>query len=419
MAQEKAARTLSGVPLKLGLVGCGAWGREILNTLARLASAEVAAVCDTYPAMLRRTKDIAPNAKQIGDYRELLADESIPAIVVATPSHLHKDLVLEALKAGKHVYCEAPLAHSIEDARAIAKAAKEATSQYFQSGLSLRADPQRLFLLPFLRAGAAGRTVKARTQSHKKGSLRRTSPNAEREAALNWRLKQATSPGLIGEISIHQLDNVAWYMDSKPIAVTGFGSTILWNNDDRDVPDTVEAIYEFPKGALLNCEVTLANSFDAEYEMIYGTDATVMLRGNKAWMFKEVDAPLLGWEVYARKDTFYQETGIALVANATKLAAQGDKPREEAPFTSTPLYYALEAFVYNTDVVHHAVKEFVDSFGADDKEGLQEALTQMTGNNKPAANWRDGYEATVLALKGTEAVTRRARIEIPQSLFEV
>ncbi|MCK6500835.1 MAG: Gfo/Idh/MocA family oxidoreductase, partial [Nitrospira sp.] len=325
LGQDKAAATQSGVPLKVAVIGCGAWGREILNTLARLPSAEVVAVCDSYQAMLRRAKEPAPKAEALTDYKAILDNKDIPAVIIATPSHQHKDIVIAALKAGKHVYCEAPLAHTIEDARAIAAAAKEVSTQNFQPGLSLRSDPQRRFLLDFIRAGAAGKTAFARAQWHKKQSWRRTSPNEERERELNWRLAAATSPGLIGEISVHPLDNISWYLDGRPTAVTGFGSTVLWS-DGREVPDTAQAVYEFPKGAQVACEVTLANSFDAEYEMIYGSDATVMLRGNKAWMFKEVDAPLLGWEVYARKDTFYKETGIALVANATKLAAQGDKP---------------------------------------------------------------------------------------------
>ena len=108
--------------------------------------------------------------------------------------------MLAALKAGKHVYCEAPLAGSIEDAREIALAAKAAKNQVFQTGLQLRSDKQRLFLLPFIRTGALGKTVLARSQWHKKTSWRSASPNPDREKALNWRLSKATSLGLIGEI---------------------------------------------------------------------------------------------------------------------------------------------------------------------------------------------------------------------------
>ena len=70
------------------------------------------------------------------------------------------------------------------------------------------------------------------------------------------------------------------------------------------MPDTVQAVDRVPEGrADLVYDATLANSFDGEYEMFYGSDAAVMMRESKAWMFKEVDSPLLGWEVYAEQET--------------------------------------------------------------------------------------------------------------------
>ena len=102
------------------------------------------------------------------------------------------------------------MAHSIEDAKAIAAAAKNAVGQVFQAGLHLRSDPQRHFLLPFYRSGAIGKAILGRAQWHKKISWRATSPNAEREKAINWRLSQDTSLGLAGEIGIHTLDIFSW-----------------------------------------------------------------------------------------------------------------------------------------------------------------------------------------------------------------
>jgi predicted dehydrogenase len=417
-AAEAPAAPPSGATLKCALIGCGQWGRDILNTLARLPAAEVVAVCDTYPVMVRRAKEAAPKAEGFEDYTKILENREIQAVLVATPTHQHKDIVLAALKAGKHVYCEAPLAHTIEDARVIAQAAQAAPTQLFQAGLLLRSDPQRRFLFDFVRAGAAGRTLRAAAQWHKKQSWRRTSPNADRETELNWRLRRDLSPGLIGELGIHQLDVIHWFLDRRPVAVTGFGSTILWQ-DGRDTPDTEHAVFELPGGALVNFSGTLGNSFDADYEMIYGSDAAVMLRGNKAWMFKEVDAPLLGWEVYARKDSFYKETGIALVANATKLVAQGDKPVEDAPYTNTPLYYALEAFLYNADVVGNAARDFLENFGGDDPAALAAHIAQESANNLPAATAAEAYEATVIALKGNEAIRTKSRVTLDPALFKL
>src|SRR5688572_863005 len=296
-----------GNVVKCGVIGLGARGREIVSTLARLKQAEISAVCDKYPAFMKRGANLAPKAKALDDYRKVLDDKEISAVLIATPTHQHKDIVKEAFQAGKHVYCEAPLAHTMEDARAIAQAARAATRQIFHAGLQMRSDPQRHFLLPFIRSGALGNMAMARAQWHKKQSWRTASPNPEREREMNWRLRQDISTGLMGEIAIHQLDMATLFLNARPVSVTGYGSLIHWT-DGRAVPDTVQAIIEYPGGVRLVYDGTLANSFDAEYEMYYGSDAAVMLRENKAWMFKEVDSPLLGWELYARKDSFYKET---------------------------------------------------------------------------------------------------------------
>ena len=415
-AGKKADEKPTGPQVKLGVIGLGPWGREHLATLARLKEAKVAAICDTYPAMLRRSGDAAPGATAYADYKELLANKEIQAVVIATPTHQHRDVVLAALQAGKHVYCEAPLAATHEDARAIAKAAKAMPKVVFQSGLQSRSDPQRHFLLQFIRSGAMGKTVTARAQWHKKQSWRAASPNPDREKEVNWRLKNETSTGLVGEIGVHHLDMASWTINALPVAATGFGSLLHWN-DGRDVFDTVQAVVEFPGGVRLMQDCTLANSFDADYEMYYGTDSAVMIRGNKAWMFKEVDSPLLGWEVYARKDEFFKETGIALVANATKIVAQGDKPVEDAPFTNTPLFYALEAFLANCNEIGAAVEDFNATFNPKDLKALEKYLADI--KRQPAATWKEGYEATVMALKTNEAIVKGQKLAFQKEWFEI
>ncbi len=404
-------------PVKCGIIGCGSWGREIMSTLGQLPNAPITALCDTYETYLRRSVRSAPEAKQYADYQQLLADANVDAVFIATPTHQHRQMVEDALKAGKHVYCEAPLANTVEDARAIATAARNAARLYFQSGLTSRSDPQRRFLLDFIRTGAWGKTVMSRLQYHKKQSWRRTSSSPDQERALNWRLSKATSLGLVGEVGIHQLDMAAWFNHARPTAVTGFGSTIKWA-DGREVDDTVQAVFEFEGGATLMYDATLANSFDAEYELYHGTDAALMVRENKAWMFKEVDAPLLGWEVYARKDQFYKEVGIALVANASKPVTVSDKPGEEAPVINTNLKYALEAFVSNAFNHGQAVKDFKETFG-DDEAALVDYLKELEGKRLPAASYKDAYEATVLVIKANEAIETGKRVELKTEWFEL
>jgi predicted dehydrogenase len=404
-------------PVKLGLIGCGQWGRDILEALAGIPHGPVVAICETFPAWLNRAGRLVPDAKKHTDYRQLLAQEDVEAVIVATPTHLHRQIVLDAFEAGKHVYCEVPLAHTVEDARAIATAARDHLKLNFQAGLQQRSDPQLHHLLTFIRTGVLGREVKVRSQWHKKQSWRRASATPERERELNWRLDKSLSTGLIGELGIHQLDLAAWFLRDQPLAVTGFGATIRWD-DGRQVPDTVQAILEFPRGTTANFEGSLATSFDGSYDLFYGSDSTIMLRERRAWMFKEADAPLLGWEVYARKEVFYKESGIVLGANATKLAAQGEKPTQDTFIDpETQLQHALKAFLSNCHLTKTSVEDFAAVYDANDTNALREYLHELAGSRAPAAGYQEGFEATVAALKANEAILKGQRVPLRKEMF--
>jgi predicted dehydrogenase len=421
-AETNPASTLTAIPppppVNYGVVGLGERGRDILQTLAVVPSSPVVAICDNYSHAITRAAKEAPKAAPFDDYKKLLADANVQAVVVATPTGTHRDIVLDALAAGKHVYCEAPLAGSVEDAKAIARAARDAVKVVFQAGLQERSHPQRNFLVPFIRSGAIGANVMARAQWHKKDSWARSSSNADREKALNWRLDQATSSGLLGEVGIHQIDVASWFLKNRPVAVTGFGSTILWKGDHgRTVPDTVQAVFEFPEGANFIYDATLCSSFQDQYEVYCGTASAIMVRDNKAWLFKEVDADLLGWEVYARKDVFYKETGIALIAGGSKQSALGGDAVSLNPYEHLPLYYALDAFTANAGLIGATVKNYIDLYGDGDLAPLVESYKTL--KTKPAASWRDGLDATVLALKASEAAVKKERIIFDKDWFEI
>src|SRR6185436_20950140 len=127
-----------------------------------------------------------------------------------------------------------------------------------------------------------------------------------------------------------------------------------------------QAVFEYPGGVRMSFDCTLTNSYDSTYDMYCGTDAAIIIRENRAWMFKEADSPWLGWEVYARKDEFFgnNESGIALVANATKLLAQGKKPAEGAADSDTPVFYAIEEFINNINDNKQPTCSFKEGFAA-------------------------------------------------------
>jgi predicted dehydrogenase len=408
-------------PVKVAVIGLGAWGREIVSALLRVpekqkaAYGEIAALCDTYPGALRRAAKEVPNAKQVPDYKAVLEDKDIRAVVIATPTHQHKEIVLAAIKAGKHVYCEAPLANTIDDAREIAAAAKAAPYLVFQAGLQRRADPERHFLVPFIRAGSLGQIVMARAQWHNKTSWRAAAPSPEREAAVNWRMDKAISLGLMGELGSHQIDQTSWFLNANPVSVSGIGSVLFWK-DGREVPDTVQALIEYPGGIYLNYDATLVSSFDADYEVLYGSEATVVLRGSNAWMFKEVDSRLFGFEVYCRKENFNDQTGIALVADASK-SVPGEAKPNEVPFAKSALSHALDNFLLNANDLIYGERDYKASYGEDDVQGLREDLAKKP--RRDSAGYAEGYRAAVIAIKANEAILTGRRIELKPESYEL
>ncbi len=373
---EDPGRTVS-----CAVIGAGPRGRELLETLTRLRGVRVVSVCDTYEPFRRRAKRLVDDADTFQDYRSILEDRQVEAVFVATPSHQHRNIAIEALEAGKHVYCEAPLAADIDDARAIARAARDAgNKRIFQVGQQYRAEPQHHHVRQFVRAGALGQTLFARSHWSRRESWRRAAPTRERENEINWRLSRETSPGLIGEVGIHALDVASWFLDSRPTAITGRSGLLYWN-DGRDVPDTVNALLEYPNGVNLTFEATLANSYQGIGDVICGSDSAILMQENRAWMFREADAPLLGWEVYARREQFFEKTGISLVADATQLLQDGLDPATDAPEPEPSVYYALKDF-----------------FAC-----IREGRT-------PYADYQTGFEAAVTAIKTNQAVLEQSTI---------
>lgn len=420
-AEEPPATSYKGEtpPVKVGLIGCGAWGRELLKTLATLSFGPVVAVCDNFPAYLKRGAALAPNAERYDDYTKLLDNPDVEAVVVATPTHLHKDIVLAALAAGKHVYCEAPLATTLEDARAIALAAQKHEKVLFQPGLQARADKQIVNLYKFVRTGVLGTPLKGRSQFHKKMSWRVASASPERERLLNWRLDRATSIGLVGEFGVHHLDLANWFLNALPTGALGVGALSFYQ-DGRDVFDNVQVLLRYPNGMHYSFEATLGNSFDAEMGMFFGTDCAIMMRERRAWMFKEADAPLLGWEVYAVKETFYKESGITLRAGATKQTAQKEaRQGEDVVDPKSALQYALEHFLINAGNLAAGVRDFTETYGEDARDELRDFLQELIKKREPAAEVLDGYQATVAAIKANEALVKGEPVNFSREWFAV
>lgn len=384
---SEARPLVRGAGLRVGLIGVGRQGRQILAELAKIEGVEVAAICDVVESRLKSGQGRAPGAAAFADHRAMLDQaKDVPALIIATPTHLHRAIALDCIQAGRHVYCEAPLATTIDDARAMASAARSA-STVFHAGFQGRSNPVYSLARSFFKGNALRDVVGLRAQNHQKTTWRVPSADPAQEAALNWMLDDSVSLGLAGEWGSHQFDVFHYFLDAYPTTVRGRGATLV-HNDGRKVHDTISLDLDFGKGVSLAYSATLANSYEGRYEALYGSMAAIRLAWSHGWMFKESDAPTQGWEVYANRQRLYSEDGITLIAGATKLAEQG-KLKEGVGLPNSSLYYALADFV------------------------------KSVAEGKPAACSADeGLRATVVGIRASEAVKAGGEVAIDPALLK-
>jgi predicted dehydrogenase len=327
----------------VGIIGMGRQGRAIAGELQKIKGVKVAAICDVDPGRLRSGARRVAGVATFPTHRQLLdTAKGVSAVFIATPTHTHRGVFEDALAAGKHVYCEAPLASSVEDCRAIAAAARGA-STVCAAGLLARSNPVYKLARTFFRSDSVRNLIAMRAQSNDKTTWRSPSSDPAREKALNWRLDPGLSIGLAGELGTHQFDVFHYYRGVYPVAIQGRGSIRL-HKDGREVYDTIAAMLTFGDGAVLQYAATLCNSYEGTHEVFYGSNAAIKLAWTHGWMFKEADAPTQGWEVYANRQQFHNEEGITLIADATQLASQG-KLESGVGLPNPPLYYGLGDFL--------------------------------------------------------------------------
>lgn len=328
--------------IRLGVIGAGRQGRAALGELSKMDGVSVAAICDTDTRRLASGQRRASGAQGFATVDEMLQSGSVDAVVIATPTHTHRTVAEAVMDAGKHIYCECPLAHTRDDCAAIARAARN-SGIIAAGGFQGRANPVYQLARGFFKSDSIRDPVAFRAQNNEKTSWISPSNDPERYELLNWKLDPNLSLGLAGELGAQQFDVFHWYTGRYPTKVSGIGSLRAWE-DDRAVPDTIALNLEFDDGIVLQYSATLGNSYEGTAEYFYGTNAAIKLSWSHGWMFKESDAPTQGWEVYANRQQFHNDEGITLIAGATQLAEQG-KLKDGVGLPYSSLYYALADWI--------------------------------------------------------------------------
>ncbi|WP_304232895.1 Gfo/Idh/MocA family protein [Jiulongibacter sediminis] len=256
--------------IQIGLIGSGIIGHYDTDTALKVEGVELVAVCDLYDGRLQRAREKWGN--QIfttRDYRELLARPDIDAVLICTPDHWHQKIAIDAMKAGKHVYCEKPMVQKIEEGKALVDAQKS-TGKVFQVGSQRASSVAVLEAKRILEAGTIGELTYVEAfcdRSESRGAWQYSIPtdaspenidfdtflghapkipfNAER--FFRWRNFKDYGTGAAGDLIVHLLTGIHTMTGSiGPNRIFSLAELNYWK-DGRDAYDLINAVMDYPE----------------------------------------------------------------------------------------------------------------------------------------------------------------------------
>lgn len=245
--------------VRFGIIGTGGRGQYVGSLMAKDANARVTAICDLYPDRIDGAKTKVPGADKAAvhrDYRKLLADPNVDAVLIATPVFLHPEHFEAAVQAKKHIYCEKPAGADVAGCKRILKAWEQRDrSKRIQFGFQQRFSSQYLKARGYLASGKIG-DMKLMMSYWVLGYLAPSADSGQyadlakdEQQLRRWASWSKLSGGPIVEQDCHGIDTINWFAgDVHPTSAVGRGGLRFpvpygdWNTDHHDV------IYQYPAG---------------------------------------------------------------------------------------------------------------------------------------------------------------------------
>jgi predicted dehydrogenase len=278
--------------IRTGIIGAGGRGRYLTGQFKEIG-AEMAAVCDIYePNLQAGLKEANTGAKSFRDYRKLLDDKSIDAVIVATPDHWHARMVIDAVEAGKDVYVEKPMTHKISETYDVVAAVRR-TKRVVQVGMQRRSAELFLEGKKIMDSGALGDVRLVTSAWYNFTPAFRSRPlggdldwkqwlgsapdrPVDPMRFFNWYYYYDYSGGLLVGQAAHIVDCIQWYMNSPaPLAVTCTGGKV--NLPGAEVPETATIAIEYPENYLgiftLGYKAMQYSMFNDQIKQFHGNKA--------------------------------------------------------------------------------------------------------------------------------------------------
>lgn len=280
-----------------GLIGSGTRGRFVSQVMQQYG-AQCVAVCDVYEPRLKLGLKDAPGAKSYVEYRDLIAQDGIDFTVVASPDHQHYPNLVASLEAGKDVYLEKPMSHSLEQSAAIVKAVRK-TDRIVQVGMHRRSSDVVFKAKKLIDEGALGRITMAKTEW--KWNRSRPLRNTPLDGKLDWERFQGPAPrrpfepklfwrwrsfwdyagGNLADQGTHLMDVIQWFTGATaPLSASSVG--FLAKMTGAEAPEVLNAHYEYPEFVAVYT-LSYCNGYNYHWSFEFQGDEATMLMDNQGF----------------------------------------------------------------------------------------------------------------------------------------
>jgi len=297
---DKQQRLSANDNLQIALIGAGGMGTNDTNTALQVPGIKLVAVCDLYTGRLDAArKNWGNDVFTTKHYKEILNRKDIDAVIVATPDHWHKQISVDALNAGKHVYCEKPVGIDVKQAQhALEIGKKVKPMQSVAVGFQCRNAPPLAAVAERIRSGALGKivTVIGNYNAPASTEKKREGEGADEYRLRNWLWDRALSGDILVEQNIHIIDLCNWMLGAHPIKATATGGRNVLTHVGN-CWDNYQVDFEYPEGVHLSFASTQFGAyggFDAGLKF-FGSDGMatapysgpVQILGKQAWEWKD------------------------------------------------------------------------------------------------------------------------------------
>ena len=343
---------------------------------------ELVAYCDVLPFRLEEAGAAEPAARAYSDYRRLLDDKDVEAVIVSTHFSEHHPVVLAALDAGKHVFCEKTMIKGMAEIREVVDAAQSRPGQIFQTGFQYRTSPLYEAAAKLIANGDIGPVTAINCQWNRNGNWRRPVPDPKWERQVNWRMYREYSGGLVAELCSHQMGFCDWVIGSEVEHIQGVGGIDYWK-DGRETYDNVHVFTRYKSGVTATYTSQTTNSLDGYRISVLGKKGTLILTTRRGWLIPEGDA-------------IASSAGVDLVSGASvdvgpdqaySTAAESSAMRIDVP-DNNPTPVALQRFGEAIRDMRQPVSNVAN--GAKISVMVQKAIDAM--DNKEVMPWSAEYD---------------------------